>query len=143
MNGSAEKDAKASPSAAATAKTSTAQEAAKPQFPLTAKSQNVVLEVKSARQQGEFLVLAVNLRNSSQQPVRFVYNALNVTDEQGRTLKASTEGLPADLPASSNAFPGTISIPATLLEGVQKVSLSLTSYSDKQLQLQLSDIPVR
>lgn len=138
MNGSSEKDSKASPPAA-TAKAVSTQETAKSQFPLTTKGQGVVLEVKSARKQGEFLVLAVNLRNSGQQPVRFVYDALNVTDEQGRTLKASTDGLPAELPASSDAFSGTISIPVALLEGVQKVSLSLTSYPDKQLQLRLSD----
>lgn len=142
MNGGSEKDQKGSQSTTPTAKALIAPDATKPQFPLTAKSQNVVLEVKSARRQGEFLVLAVNLRNSSQQSVRFVYDALNVTDEQGRTLKASTDGLPAELPATSDAFPGTISIPTTLLEGIQKVSLSLTSYSDKRLQLKLSDIPI-
>lgn len=141
MNGGSEKDLKASLPAKPIAKVS-AQNAEKPQFPLTTESQSVVLEVKSVRQQGEFLILAVNLRNGGQMPVRFVYDALNVTDEQGRTLKTTTDGLPAELPASSAAFAGTISIPATLVEGVQKVSLALTSYPDKQLQLQLSDIPI-
>jgi hypothetical protein len=53
-----------------------------------------------------------------------------------------TEGLPAELPASSSAFPGTITLPADRLEGVQKVSLSLTDYPDKRLKLQLSNIPL-
>ncbi|XHX79185.1 MAG: hypothetical protein RBJ76_04435 [Stenomitos frigidus ULC029] len=142
MNGNAVKEVKVSPPAAPVAKNVNAQSAEKPSFPLRASSQAVVLEVKSARQQGEFLVLAVNLRNGSQQPVRFVYDALTITDEEGRTLKATTDGLPAELPASSEAFPGTISIPAASLEGVKNVALSLSSYPDKQLQLQLPNVPV-
>ena len=141
MNGGTDKtdkEVKASP--AATTKAPAPD--SKAQLPMTATSQEVVLEVKSARQQGESLVLAVSLRNGGKQPVRFVYDALNVTDEQGRTLKATTEGLPAELPAASSAFPGTVSIPANLLDGVQKVSLTLTDYPDKRLQLQLSNIPL-
>lgn len=139
MNGGTVKDP--SPSPAASTKAATATGAAS-QLPMTATSQNVVLEVKSARKQGEFLVLAVSLRNNGKQPVRFVYDALNVTDDQGRTLKASADGLPVELPASSNAFAGTISIPANLVEGVRKLSLSLTDYPDQRLQLQVSNIPL-
>ncbi len=141
MNGNAAKDAKASPPEPPAAKAPIVQSAV-PQFPLTTKSQDVVLEVKSARQQGELFVLVVNLRNEGQLPVQFVYDALTITDEKGQTLKATTDGLPAELPASSGAFPGTISIPAASLEGVKNVALSLSSYPDKQLQLQLPNVPV-
>lgn len=140
MNGSTVKEV--TPKSSASPKAATPTDAAKTQLPVTATSQDVMLEIKSMRKQGEFLVLAVSLRNNSSQPVRFVYDALNVTDEQGRTLKATTDGLPVELPASSNAFPGTISIPANLLDGVQKVSLSLPDYPDKRLQLQVSNIPL-
>ncbi|MBC7970914.1 MAG: hypothetical protein H7Z11_12465 [Verrucomicrobia bacterium] len=143
MNGGS-KDTNTSPSASAKAAPTTevATETAKTQLPMTATSQDVALEVKSVRRQGESLVLAVSLRNSGKQPVRFVYDALTVTDEQGRSLKATTDGLPVELPASSNTFAGTVSIPASLLDGVQKISLSLTDYPDKRLQLQLSNIPL-
>lgn len=140
MSGGTVKDA--TPSAAASPKAAATAGAAKSQLPMSATSQDVVLEVKSARKQGESVVLAVSLQNNGRQPVRFVYDALNVTDEQGRSLKASTDGLPAELPASSSAFPGTISIPANLLDGVQKISLSLPDYPDKRLQLQVSNIPL-
>ncbi|PSB25387.1 hypothetical protein C7B82_23720 [Stenomitos frigidus ULC18] len=139
MNGGTGKDLKASPVATTKAATTSA---AKTELPLSVTSQDVMLEVKSARQQGELMVLAVSLQNGGKQSIRFVYDALNVTDEQGRTLKASMEGLPAELPAASRAFPGTVSISANLLDGVQKVSLSLTDYPDKRLQLQLSNIPL-
>ena len=141
MNGTAAKDPKVSPPASPAAKAPIVQGAV-PQFPLTTKSRDVVLEIKSARQQGEVFVLAVNLRNEGQQPVQFVYDALTITDEKGQTLKATTDGLPAELPASSDVFSGTISIPATSLEGVKNVALSLSSYPDKQLQLQLPNVPV-
>ena len=139
MNGGTGNDLKASPVATTKA---VAASAAQTQLPMTTTSQAVVLEVKSMRRQGDSLVLTVSLRNGSKQPVRFVYDALNVTDEQGRTIKASTEGLPAELPASSATFPGTVSLPANLLDGVQKVSLSLADYPDKRLQLQLTNIPL-
>ena len=139
MNGGTGNDLKASPTTPAKA---APVSTAKAQLPMTTTNQDVVLEVKSVRQQGDSLVLSVSLRNGSKQPVRFVYDALNVTDEQGRTIKASIEGLPAELPASSDTFPGTVSLPANRLDGVQKVSLSLTDYPDKRLQLQLSNIPL-
>ena len=139
MNGGTVKDATPSPVASTKAATT---ETTKTQLPMTVTSQDVALEVKSVRKQGESVVLAVSLRNNGKQPVRFLYDALNMTDEQGRTLKASTEGLPVELPASSGTFAGTISIPANLLDGVQKVSLSLTDYPDKRLQLQVSNIPL-
>ncbi|MBW4696174.1 MAG: DUF3426 domain-containing protein [Lyngbya sp. HA4199-MV5] len=141
MNGGTVKEVTPSPSASPKATAPT--EAAKSQLPMTATSQDVVLEVKSVRKEGESLVLAVSLRNNGKQPVRFVYDALTVTDDQGQPLKASTDGLPAELPAASSAFPGSISIPANLLGGVQKISLSLPDYPDKRLQLQVSNIPVQ
>ncbi|MBW4469117.1 MAG: hypothetical protein KME45_01800 [Stenomitos rutilans HA7619-LM2] len=140
MNGGAVKDA--NPSSSVSSKAVSQNEIAKTQLPMTATSQDVVLEIKSVRKQSESLVLAVSLRNNGKQPVRFVYDALTVSDEQGRSLKASTDGLPVELPASSSAFPGTISIPANLLDGVQKISLSLPDYPDKRLQLQVSNIPL-
>lgn len=140
MNGGTVKEV--TPSSSASTKATAPTEAAKTQLPMMVTSQDVVLEVKSVRKQGDALVLAVSLRNNGKQPVRFVYDALNVTDEQGRTLKASTDGLPVELPASSSTFPGTISIPANLLDGVKRISLSLPDYPDKQLQLQVSNIPL-
>lgn len=143
INGGTGKDTNASPPANAKAVTTTdAAKETTTSLPMTATSQDVALEVKSVRRQGESLMLAVSLRNSGKQPVRFVYDALTVTDEQGRSLKATTDGLPVELPASSNAFAGTVSIPASLLDGVKKISLSLTDYPDKRLQLQLSNIPL-
>ncbi|MBD2360713.1 MULTISPECIES: hypothetical protein [unclassified Anabaena] len=116
----------------------------KPQagFPVTAESEGVTFAVQSARYSGGDLLLKVKMQNKGADSVRFLYSFLDVTDDQGRTLSASTEGLPAELPASGPAFSGTVSIPTALLDDVKKVSLALTDYPDQKLKLEVSNIPV-
>jgi len=67
---------------------------------------------------------------------------LDVTDDKGRTLSASTEGLPAELPANGPTFSGTVSIPTPLLDDVKRISLALTDYPDQKLKLEVPNIPV-
>jgi hypothetical protein len=116
--------------------------APKANFPLLSKSQGVVMEVSSAKKQGEAWVLKVSLRNTGSQSIRFLYSFLNVEDGQGRSLSASTDGLPAELPASGEAFAGTISIPTASLEKVEAISINLTDYPEQKVQLEVPNIPV-
>ena len=116
--------------------------AAKGTFPMVSKSQGVVMEVASAKKQGDAWVMKVSLRNTGSQSVRFLYSFLNVEDGQGRSLSASTDGLPAELPASGEAFAGTISIPAASVEKVEAVSVNLTDYPEQKVQLEVTGIPV-
>ncbi|BAB76796.1 hypothetical protein ACN23B_25570 [Anabaena sp. FACHB-709] len=113
-----------------------------PGFPVSAENQGVSLAVQSARYSGGDLLLKVKMQNKGADSVRFLYSFLDVTDDKGRTLSASTEGLPADLPANGPAFTGTISIPTALLDDVKKVSLALTDYPDQKLKLEVTNIPV-
>lgn len=113
------------------------------ELPLITQDQGVSLEVSSARQQGGSLLLSVSLKNEGNAPVRFLYSFLNVTDDQGRALSATTEGLPGELAANGESFSGTVSIPTALLEDAKKLSVTLTDYPDQKLQLKLSEIPVR
>lgn len=112
-------------------------------FPLVSQNKGVSLEVRSVRRQGDSLVMDVGLRNESGKAIQFLYSFLTVTDDRGRVLNASTEGLPAELPSNSERFSGTVRIPTALLQETQKLSMSLTDYPDQQLQLQLADIPVK
>jgi hypothetical protein len=116
--------------------------AVKANFPLLSKSQGVVMEVSSAKKQGEAWVLKVSLRNTGSQSIRFLYSFLNVEDGQGRSLSASTDGLPAELPATGEAFAGTISIPTASLEKVEAISINLTDYPEQKVQLEVPNIPV-
>ncbi|MBD2197599.1 MULTISPECIES: hypothetical protein [Calothrix] len=116
----------------------------KPQkgFPVTAENKGVTFAVQSARYSGGDLLLRVKMQNKGADSVRFLYSFLDVTDDKGRTLSASTEGLPAELPANGPTFSGTVSIPTALLDDVSKISLSLTDYPAQELKLEVSNIPV-
>jgi hypothetical protein len=111
-------------------------------LPIVSQDRGVTMEVTSVRRQDSFLLLDISLRNDGARTLRFLYNFLRVTDEQDRTLNATAEGLPGELPPYSETFTGTISIPSALLEKSQKISLKLTDYPDQKVQLQMSDIPV-
>ncbi|MBD2568183.1 hypothetical protein [Anabaena lutea] len=113
-----------------------------PGFPVAAESEGVTMSVQSARYSGGDLLLKVNMQNKGADSVRFLYSFLDVTDDKGRTLSAITEGLPAELPANSSTFTGTVSIPTALLDDVRNISLALTDYPAQNLKLQVSDIPV-
>lgn len=116
----------------------------KPQkgFPVTAENKGVTFAVQSARYSGGDLLLRVKMQNKGADSVRFLYSFLDVTDDKGRTLSASTEGLPAELPANGPTFSGTVSIPTALLDDVSKISLSLTDYPAQELKLEVLNIPV-
>jgi hypothetical protein len=111
-------------------------------FPLTSKSQNVTFNINSVQKDGSWLLMDVSLKNDSDRSVQFLYSFLNITDEQGRALSATTEGLPGELPADQKNYEGKIKISTALLDDAKQLSLTLTDYPDQQLQLQISNIPV-
>jgi hypothetical protein len=116
----------------------------KPQagFPVAADNQGVSFSVQSANYSGGALRLRVKMQNKGSDSVRFLYSFLDVTDDKGRTLSASTEGLPAELPANGPTFSGTVSIPTALLDDVKSLSLALTDYPAQKLKLEVQNIPV-
>lgn len=112
-------------------------------LPLSSRHSDVFIEVSSVRQRSGYLVLDVNLKNEGSETVRFLYSFLNVTDNQGRTLSATAEDLPGELPPNSDTYQGTISIPMTLLDKAKDISLALTDYPNQKVQLKLSGIPIK
>ncbi|MBF2014407.1 MAG: hypothetical protein IGS23_04155 [Rivularia sp. T60_A2020_040] len=111
-------------------------------FPIQAESEGVTLAVQSASYSGGALLLKVKMDNKSDDSVRFLYSFLDVTDDKGRTLSASTEGLPSELASDAPPSYGTVSIPAALLDDVKQISLALTDYPAQRLRLEVSNIPV-
>lgn len=71
-----------------------------------------------------------------------MYSFLNVTDDQGRSLSASTEDLPGELPPNGRRYYGIITIPVALLDNAQELSLELTDYPDQKLDLKMSKIKI-
>ncbi|MBD1821305.1 hypothetical protein H6F51_02070 [Cyanobacteria bacterium FACHB-DQ100] len=112
-------------------------------LPMTTQTNGVAMDVTGIRKQGEFLLLDVALKNNSNQPVKFLYSFLNVTDDKGRLIVADTAGLPPELPSKSDRFTGTISISTSMLDDAQKISLQLSDYPDQKLQLKMADIPIK
>lgn len=111
-------------------------------FPIVSRDGGVSLEVVEVTRKGNSLVLNVNLKNESQESVRFLYSFLNVTDDKGRALSASVEELPGQLPPSGKTYQGTVTIPTALVENSKELTMSLTDYPDQKMQLQMSGIPV-
>lgn len=113
-----------------------------PGFPITAESEDVTFAVQSVRYSGGDLLMRVNMKNEGSDTVRFLYTFLDVSDDKGRILSASTEGLPPELPPNSPTVSGTVIIPTALLDDVNKISLSLTDYPAQKLKLEVLDVPV-
>jgi hypothetical protein len=140
IGGTAEK-ADAEKPAAAPAKASPSPDATAG-LPVFAESQAVTLGVQTVRKQGTSLVLEVSLRNNSTRAVQFLYSSMEITNDQGRLLSATTQGLPEELAPNGEEDKGTITVPLDLLDGAKSLSLSLTDYPEQQVQLRLSGIPV-
>jgi len=119
-----------------------AKESVASKFPLTTESEGVLLEVRSTQNQGDALTLAIALTNETGEPVKFLYTFLEVKDERGQILAASTEGLPAEVPPDATPYRGTVRIPMTAIGNAKTLALALSNYPDQQVQLKLSNIPV-
>lgn len=113
-----------------------------PGFPVVAESEGVTFAVQSVRYSGGDLLMRVNMQNKGNDSVRFLYSFLDVRDEKGRTLSATTEGLPTELDPESPIASGTVIIPTALLDDVNRISLSLTDYPAQRLKLEVLNIPV-
>lgn len=111
-------------------------------LPKSTTSRDVTLTISGVRSQGGTVLLDVDLKNRSPNPVQFLYSFLEVTDELGRPLSAIVEDLPNELPPGNVSAQGVISIPSILLDGVVMVDLRLTDYPDQNLSLNLKNIPI-
>lgn len=111
-------------------------------FPLKVQDQGVTLEVEKAIERGNSLLLDVTLQNHGEKAVQFLYSFLEVRDNQGNSLSAITNGLPAQLPANGENFRGKIQISGTSGREGQQLSMRLTDYPDQKLQLSIANIPV-
>ncbi|MCU0551942.1 MAG: hypothetical protein MUC48_21610 [Leptolyngbya sp. Prado105] len=112
-------------------------------LPIITRSNDVAMEVTGIRKQGDSMLLDVAMKNEGAQTVKFLYSFLNVTDDKGRLIVAETTGLPSELPAKSDRFSGTISIPTSMLDDAQTLSIQLSDYPDQKLQLKMADIPIK
>ena len=114
--------------------------AAAEQAPLP--SGSVVMNVLSVQRQGGAVVLNVTMQNNSSRTVRFLYSFMDVRDNNGRALSASTSGLPGELPPGSPVYSGVVRIPEIFVQGASSVSLSLPDYPSQSMWLQVGGVPL-
>lgn len=110
--------------------------------PIKVQNEGITMEVANIQEQQGSLLLSVNLQNDSHKDVKFLYSFLDIKDEKNRSISAITNGLPTDLPANGQSFSGEISIPLSLLNNSQKISLNLPNYPEQNLNLQIPAIPI-
>ncbi|NJN73734.1 MAG: hypothetical protein HC799_13465 [Limnothrix sp. RL_2_0] len=111
-------------------------------FPLATEVEDISLAVNDVRSLGSYLVMDVTLQNSSRESIRFLYNFLELKDQDGRLLSAQTEGLPGEIPANNQEYVGTIRIPTVLVEEIDSISLHLSDYPSQEITLEILDIPM-
>ena len=111
-------------------------------LPLQVVDQEVILEIKEALNDGETMLLKINLQNRGADEIKFLYSSLEIHDDQSYSLGAIIRGLPDVLPPKSNVFSGEIRIPNFSVKGSTTLSLKLTNYPDRKLKFNINNIPV-
>ncbi len=111
-------------------------------LPITSQDKGVSIEVRSVEQQGENVILNVAIKNQSSRTIQFQYTFLDITDQEGQALTATTSGLATELASKSDPTIGTIAIPKAVLGESKQVSLSLSDYPDQELKLQINNVPI-
>ncbi len=144
MSGAASSGAPAAIASPSPAITKVVNKVAAVKLPISVQTFGVFLEVESVKQQGDMLLMKVNLKNTGEAAVRFVYNDsfLSVNDDKGAVIPATAQGLPAELPPTGELFSGTVTVPAELVEQAGRLTLGLADYPNQRVQLQLPNIPV-
>jgi hypothetical protein len=127
-------DAKASPSP------NTDQQAS---LPMSLKVQGMHLDIKSLTVDGNAIVLDVTMRNEGAQDVQFLYDFLDISDDQSQFLTAEVKGLPAKFPAKSDTFNGAIKVLGVTPKSSKWISLTLADYPDQKIEFKIPKLVLK
>jgi hypothetical protein len=110
-------------------------------FPIEGKDQGIILNVKSAKPEGNNINIEVTIRNQGSQPVKFNAGVLTITGEKEQSIAASTVGLPQSLAANGKDVAVKVFIAKPALGAMRTVTFRLTDL-ERKLQIEVPDIPV-
>jgi hypothetical protein len=131
---SKKKDDKATTGASPSSSPSPAQPVG---LPMSVKSQGLNLNIQSLSVGDNAIVLDVTLQNSGAQEVQFLYDFLEVSDDQSQFLSTEVKGLPTKFPAKSETFKGAIRILGVSPTSAKWISFSLADYPDQKIKLEI------
>jgi hypothetical protein len=120
--------------------TSTPTPAPKTSLPITVQSQGMRLDVRSLTVDGDGMTLDVTMQNGSAKEVQFLYDFLDISDDQSLFLSTEVKGLPTKFAAKSESFSGVIKIFGASADSIKWLSLSLADYPDQKIELKIPKI---
>jgi hypothetical protein len=120
--------------------TSSPTSAPKTSLPITVQSQGMRLEVRSLAVDGDGMTLDVTMQNGGAKEVQFLYDFLDISDDQSLFLSTEVKGLPTKFAPKSESFSGVIKISGASANSIKWLSLSLADYPDQKIELKISKI---
>jgi hypothetical protein len=106
-------------------------------LPMSVKAQGLALNIQSLAVDDNAVVLDVTMQNGGGQEVQFLYDFLEVSDDQSQFLSTEVKGLPAKFSAKSETFKGSIRILGVTPNSAKWISLSLADYPDQKIKLEV------
>ncbi len=106
-------------------------------LPMSVKSQGLSLNIQSLSADDNAVVLDVTMQNGGGQEVQFLYDFLEVSDDQSQFLSTEVKGLPAKFSAKSETFKGSIRVLGVTPNSAKWISLSLADYPDQKIKLEV------
>ncbi|MGB8703366.1 MAG: hypothetical protein WCD18_28445 [Thermosynechococcaceae cyanobacterium] len=127
------KDSKASPTPSSSPVVAAA-------LPLSVQSQGIKLDIRDLSADADGVTLTVEMKNNGAQPVQFLYDFLDISDDQSQFFSAEVKGLPTKFPAKSETFNGAIRVLGVSPNSSKWISLDLSDYPDQKVQLKVPKI---
>lgn len=112
-------------------------------LPMSLKVQGMHLEIKSLTVDGNAIVLDVTMRNEGAQDVQFLYDFLDISDDQSQFLTAEVKGLPAKFPAKSEMFNGAIKVLGVTPKSSKWISVTLADYPDQKIEFKIPKLVLK
>lgn len=112
-------------------------------LPTTVQSQGVKLEVRALTVASDGFTLDVTMRNEGTKDIQFLYDFLDISDDQSQPLSTEVNGLPTKLSPKSETFSGTIKVSGGSPSSIKWISLGLADYPDQTVELKIPKILIK
>jgi hypothetical protein len=112
----------------------------KTSLPMSVQSQGVRLDVRSMTPTSDGMELEVTMQNDSPREVQFLYDFLDISDDQSLFLSTEVKGLPTKFAAKSEKYSGVIKVFGASVSQIKWISVALADYPDQRIELKIPKI---